>query len=192
MNVNEIRVDFLAPENHGLPGRLGLTIAPGKWREGLDAASDHLVRDDLVRLRDQYGARVLVTLLEEFEMKQLGIPELLRVARRMRFRVLWFPIPDVTAPSDLEATATLVGQIVDALAAGETVVVHCRGGLGRSGTIAACCLVARGRAPAEAIAMVRAARLGAIEVRAQEDFVGQFAVRRGPTDMPASRPPRSR
>ncbi|MGA8891930.1 MAG: cyclin-dependent kinase inhibitor 3 family protein [Anaeromyxobacteraceae bacterium] len=190
--MNEIRVDFLAPETHGLPGRLGLTIAPGKWREGLDAASDDLVRDDLARLRDQYGARVLVTLLEEFEMKRLGIPELLPVARRMRFQVLWFPIPDVTAPSDLDATARLVGQIVDALAAGETVVVHCRGGLGRSGTIAACCLVARGRAPAEAIAMVRAARPGAIEVRAQEDFVGRFARRPASTDTPASRPPRSR
>jgi predicted protein tyrosine phosphatase len=192
VNVNGIRVDFLAPETHGLPGRLGLTIAPGKWREGLDATSDHLVRDDLAHLRDRYGARVLVTLLEEFEMKRLGIPELLRVARRMRFRVLWFPIPDVTAPSDLDATATLVGQIVDALGAGETVVVHCRGGLGRSGTIAACCLVARGREPAEAIAMVRAARPGAVEVRVQEDFVGLFARVPSSPDGPASRPPRSR
>ena len=74
--MSEIRVDFLAPESHGLPGRLGLTIAPGKWRPGLDHASDTLVRDDLLRLRDFYGAKVLVTLLEEFEMKKLAIPEL--------------------------------------------------------------------------------------------------------------------
>src|SRR5512137_1797030 len=175
MPDSSIRVDFLPPESHGLPGRLGLTIAPGKWRPGLDHASDALVRDDLARLRDQYGAKVLVTLLEEFEMKRLAIPELLPVARRMRFRVLWFPIPDVTAPADLPATAKLVGQIVDALTVGETVVVHCRGGLGRSGTIAACTLVATGRGPQEAIAMVRAARPGAVEVREQEEFVARFA-----------------
>ena len=78
--MSEIRVDFLAPESHGLPGRLGLTIAPGKWRPGLDHASDTLVRDDLLRLRDFYGAKLLVTLLEEFEMKKLAIPELLSTA----------------------------------------------------------------------------------------------------------------
>ncbi len=175
---NPIRVDFLPPETHALPGRLGRTLAPGKFRPGLDPASDTLLRDDLRALRDTYGAQVLVTLLEELEMRRLGIPDLLPVARRMRLRTIWFPIPDVTAPSDLPATARLVAEIVDALSVGETVVVHCRGGLGRSGTIAACCLVARGRAPAEAVAMVRLARPGAVEVRDQEQFVSRFA-RRG-------------
>ena len=173
--MSEIRVDFLAPESHGLPGRLGLTIAPGKWRPGLDHASDTLVRDDLLRLRDFYGAKVLVTLLEEFEMRKLAIPELLPTARRLKLRSLWFPIPDVTAPSDMEGTARLVDDIVDSMSVGETVVVHCRGGLGRSGTIAACCLVARGRGPVKAIELVRAARPGAVEVRDQEEFVERFA-----------------
>jgi len=176
--VSEIRVDFLAHDSHGLPGRLGLTIAPGKWRPGLDHASDTLVRDDLLRLRDFYGAKVLVTLLEAFEMKKLAIPELLPTARRLRLRSLWFPIPDVTAPSDLEGAGRLVDAIVDAMSAGETVVVHCRGGLGRSGTIAACCLVAGGRAPVEAIELVRSARPGAVEVRDQEAFVERFARQR--------------
>ncbi len=180
MPDSSIRVDFLAPDSHGLPGRLGLTIAPGKWRPGLDHASDTLVRDDLLRLRDFYGAKVLVTLLEDFEMKKLVVSELLPTARRLRLRTVWFPIPDVTAPSDMEGTARLADDIVGAMAAGETVVVHCRGGLGRSGTIAACCLVARGRDPADAIGLVRAARPGAVEVRDQEDFVERFArARRG-------------
>ncbi len=175
---NPIRVDFLPSGAHGLPGRLGLTIAPGKFRPGLDPASDTLVQDDLRALRDDHGAQVLVTLLEEFEMRRLGITDLLPSARRMRLRTIWFPIPDVTAPSDLPATARLVAEILDAMSIGQTVVVHCRGGLGRSGTIAACCLVARGRAPEEAIAMVRLARPGAVEVSDQEQFVSRFA-RRG-------------
>src|SRR5512137_255876 len=123
MPDSSIRVDFLAPESHGLPGRLGLTIAPGKWRPGLDHTSDTLVRDDLLRLRDFYGAKVLVTLLEEFEMKKLAIAKLRPTARRLQLRSLWFPIPDVTAPSDMEGTAKLVDDIVDAMSTGETVVV---------------------------------------------------------------------
>jgi len=176
MAEGAIRVDFLPPGTHGLPGRLGLTIAPGKWRPGLDHASDSLVRDDLLRLRDFYGAKVLVTLLEEFEMKKLAIPELLPTAHRLRLRSLWFPIPDVTAPSDLDGAARLVDDILGAMSSGETVVVHCRGGLGRSGTIAACCLAARGRDPTEAIELVRAARPGAVEIRDQEAFVERFAL----------------
>jgi protein-tyrosine phosphatase len=180
MPDGSIHVDFLAPEAHGLPGRLGLTIAPGKWRPGLDHASDTLVRDDLLHLRDSLDVTVLVTLLEEFEMRKLAIPELLPVAKKLRLRSIWFPIPDVTAPSDLDATVALVEDIVGHMRRGETVVVHCRGGLGRSGTIAACVLVSLGRSPREAIRMVRRARPGAVEVAEQETFVARFA-KHGPS-----------
>ena len=170
-----IHVDFVEPKAHGLPGRLGLTVAPGRWRAGLDSASDRLVEDDLVYLRDFHGAKVLVTLLEEFEMKRLAIPELLDIARKVGLRSLWLPIADVSVPSDLEETSALVDGIVERMSRGETVVVHCLAGRGRSGTIAACCLVATGRAPAEAIRMVRKARPGAVEVESQLDFVKRFA-----------------
>jgi protein-tyrosine phosphatase len=73
----------------------------------------------------------------------------------------------------MDATVVLVGAIVGHMTRGETVVVHCRGGLGRSGTIAACVLVARGRAPREAIHLVRNARPGAVEVADQEEFVAR-------------------
>jgi predicted protein tyrosine phosphatase len=175
MPNGSIHVDFLAPETHRLPGRLGLTVAPGKWRPGLDSASDDLVRDDLLHLRDVHGAKVLVTLLEEFEMRRLAIPELLPMAKKLRLRSIWFPIQDVSVPSDMDATVTLVEGIVGHMQRGATVVVHCRGGLGRSGTIAACCLVATGRAPVEAIRMVRKARPGAVEVESQVAFVKRFA-----------------
>lgn len=184
MPYGPIWVDFVSPESHGLRGRLGLTVAPGRWRPGLDSASDCLVEDDLLRLRDFYGAKVLVTLLEEFEMRRLAIPELLDVARNAGLRSLWFPIADVSVPSDLEATCALVDGIVEYMSRGETIVVHCMGGLGRSGTIAACCLVARGHAPREAIRMVRSARPGAVEVASQEDFVARFASNHRPRPYP--------
>ena len=56
-------------------------------------------------------------------------------------------------------------------AAGCDVLVHCRGGLGRAGTIAARLLVELGMEPETAIASVRAVRPGAIETSDQEKFV---------------------
>lgn len=50
-------------------------------------------------------------------------------------------------------------------------VVHCRGGLGRAGTVGARLLVELGVTPAEAIQRVRQARPGAIETRQQERYV---------------------
>ena len=49
----------------------------------------------------------------------------------------------------LAVGAGLSGREV--IRAGGVAVVHCRGGLGRAGTVAACCLVALGQAPADAM-----------------------------------------
>lgn len=69
---------------------------------------------------------------------------------------------------------------VDALMQGGKVLVHCRGGLGRAGTVAACLLVESGVAPSEAIRKVRTARSGAIETREQQRYVMAYRQRFGP------------
>jgi ADP-ribosyl-[dinitrogen reductase] hydrolase len=58
------------------------------------------------------------------------------------------------------------------------VLVHCRGGLGRAGTIAARLLVELGMEPTKAIASVRGVRPGAIETSEQERFVLGFGTAR--------------
>jgi len=66
-----------------------------------------------------------------------------------------------------------VKDVVRHLEQGQNVVVHCRGGPDRTGTLAASVLVALGRHAAdEAIAAVREARNGTVQTREQEDFVG--------------------
>ena len=57
------------------------------------------------------------------------------------------------------------------LRSGRDVLVHCRGGLGRAGTIAARLLIDLGMEPATAIRQVRAVRPGAIETLEQEKNV---------------------
>jgi hypothetical protein len=174
--TDPIRVDFVPQDAHRLRGRLGMTFAPGKCGRGAYATWDRDLRADLERLRDEYRTDVLVTLLERFEMMAASIPNLGRAAKRAGLRWIAFPITDVSVPTDMKATIRLVQGLLEDLAAGRTVVVHCMGGLGRAGTIASCCLGACGVAAGRAIEIVRGARPGAVQTASQEAFVRRFAV----------------
>lgn len=168
--TSPIRVDFVA----GRP--LGLTFAPGKqgaaqiasyvWDRDLDA--------DLERLRENYAVDCVVTLLEEDEFELLGIPNLREAVQAFGMTSHWFPIPDGGVPEDFGSFIAVVRTIVSALRTGSRVVVHCRGGLGRAGTVAACVLVLLGEPAAEAMRLVREARPRAIENERQEGFVVGF------------------
>lgn len=169
-----IRVDFIPQEAHGLPGRLGLTFAPGRCFPGAFGRWERDLDKDLTRLRDHYGAKVVVSLIEEFEMRRASIPGLFQAVSAAGMRSLWHPIEDGSTPHDPADVVPLIREMLAHLAAGDTVVVHCMGGLGRAGTISACVLAARGLESAEAVATVRAARQGALENETQVEFVSAF------------------
>lgn len=171
--TDPIRVAFVPEDSGDRPGRLGLTFAPGKrapaqfmggtWARDLDL--------DLQRLIEVYGVDRLVSLLEVDEYDRLGIGNLRDRAVELGLKLLHLPIPDGSIPPDLAAFDRAIGQILAALAAGETVVVHCRGGLGRAGTITAASLIALGQPVDRAMALVRSVRPGAIENACQEQFL---------------------
>lgn len=170
--VYALRVDWLPQAALPLPGRLGLTRAPGRMAPGRSFDSDHRLAEDLEDLARLHRARLLVTLVERRELSQLG--DVRGAARRAGLRWVHLPIPDMWVPSR-SAARRLVARILRSLEEGEDVVVHCWGGLGRAGTIAACVLVARGEEPRRAVALVRATRPGAVQTEAQEVFVEEFA-----------------
>jgi len=64
-----------------------------------------------------------------------------------------------------------IGELADALLGGQSLVVHCRGGLGRTGVIAARLLIELGEVPSRALQRVRLGRPGAVETREQETDV---------------------
>ena len=79
------------------------------------------------------------------------------------------PIADFSVPGEaFEAEWRLQGrEIRQLLRSGADVLVHCKGGLGRAGMMAARLLVELGMPPDDAIRAVRSARKGAIETPAQ-------------------------
>lgn len=158
-------------------GRIGISFCPGK--QGPALAGFDWKRDlatDLDAVRD-WGAAAVVSLIEDHEIALLRVGELeTSVAVR---GMEWFhlPIPDVTAPgANFEKRWRTAGaRLRGMLTKGENIFVHCRGGLGRAGTVAARLLIELGVANANsAIAQVRAVRPGAIETNAQEDHLREI------------------
>ncbi|MFQ3615164.1 MAG: protein phosphatase [Cyanobacteriota bacterium] len=170
-----LMVDFLTAEQLQQPGQIGLMIAPGRCDEDAKAIWQRDLQVDLRRLKEHYRINRLVCLLDEAERESLGISTLLPEAEALGIATENLPIEDDALPTSLDDFSALVDRVLAAVAAGETVAIHCRGGGGRTGTLAAACLVKLGYGPEAAIATVQAVRSGALSVAAQREFVHQFA-----------------
>ncbi|RBP08673.1 cyclin-dependent kinase inhibitor 3 (CDKN3) [Roseiarcus fermentans] len=154
-------------------GRIGVTFAPGKndgesfggsWARDLDRDLDAIAA---------WGAKIVVTLLEQRELRGLAITELGAGVERRGMEWLHLPVPDVSTPGpDSDAEWRAASQrLRSQLEAGDNILVHCRGGVGRAGMIAARLLVETGVDPDVAMGRVRAVQPGAIETGAQEHWV---------------------
>ncbi|MFC3815038.1 cyclin-dependent kinase inhibitor 3 family protein [Lysobacter sp. GCM10012299] len=163
-------------------GAIGVTFAPGKHQA--NAMTGQWARDldvDLVAIRD-WGATSLISLIEPWEFAELSITALPVRASAHGLRWHGLPITDGAAPDErlLEAWPSLSPVLVRELLSGKRVVVHCKGGLGRAGTVACMLLLDCGAADSaeEAMYWVRTARPGAVETAAQEHFLRDWSQNR--------------
>jgi len=140
-------------------GRLGLMRAPGQ-------------PGDLDRI-GAFAPRMVISLTESPEMAELGLSSLRADLGARGIAHAHLPIPDFGIPSQatMALWRALSPKVQAQIDAGGGVLIHCRAGLGRSGTMAALVLIERGMAADAAIAAVRQARPGAIETAGQERWL---------------------
>ena len=154
-------------------GRIGITFCPGKhdnaamtgaWARDLSADLDVIAA---------WGARIVITLVEQHELEALRVSNLGSEVRSRGLEWRHLPIADYSVPTaTFEIEWEAHGKEIRAmLRGGGDIVVHCKGGLGRAGMIAARLLVELGMAPEQAIKEVRNVRKGAIETSAQETLI---------------------
>jgi atypical dual specificity phosphatase len=144
-----------------LPGSLG-----GMARPGLVFDEAH----DLAALRE-LGVRRLVSLEHTaFPPDRLAAYGITGVH---------LPIVDMEAPELAPAHAVIV-ETEDRIRRGEPTIYHCKGGLGRTGTLLAAHLIVRGLAPLHALEELRGIHPRYVQSVAQERFLDQLALwRRG-------------
>lgn len=143
-----------------LNGELAIAPLPGK--EG------RLDKDFIVLRAFDPALVVSMTTLDEMaRLGAAGLPDLLRVAQ-----IVWrhFPVHDFGAPDTASIWPDLSRAIHDKLNAGERVLIHCRGGCGRSGMIALRVMIEAGENPDAALARLRKVRPCAVETREQLEW----------------------
>ncbi|NQW10557.1 MAG: dual specificity protein phosphatase family protein [Alphaproteobacteria bacterium] len=124
-----------------------------------------------------WGASVVLTLMPDDELGRLDLTELPTWIAVESMAWLHAPIQDFGAPDTkfLQAWPLLCQRLRARLDANERVLVHCRGGHGRSGTIVAALLIDAGLTAEDAITSTRRARPGAIETPGQEEWLRSLA-----------------
>lgn len=150
------------PFEVSLPVRGRLWLMPCPTPEDLDAAA-------------AAGVTRVVSMLTLSEAEGLGMADeqVLCAARGMDFQNA--PIKDFGVP-DMQTFEELILGLKQKIAARAAIAVHCRAGIGRSGMVSACLLVACGVAPEDAIAQVSKARGVAIpDTVEQAEFIKRFA-----------------
>lgn len=127
-------------------GRLFLHSMPGRY-EPYQATLEAVRRKGITQV-------VCLTALEEITAKA---PDYARALQRNEapWQQRMFPIVDFGVPGDWPGFLALVQGIAADLRSGAYILLHCAAGIGRTGTVASCVLVALGLAPDDAARRVR-------------------------------------
>lgn len=168
MEINNY--DYVKPK--GIDGKIILTSFPG--RSGKEKIFNNQLFLSELKNFHQLNFSAVVSLVEDIEFEKMHAKELF-VHEVYKHNLNWFhlPIIDLKAPNrkfldKWQTTKTLLkNELID----GKNIIIHCMGGKGRSGTIAAILLIEFGDANKEVIDIVRKKRNGAIETKEQEDFI---------------------
>ena len=119
-----------------------------------------------------WNPAIIVSLTEKKEMEDLGARDFIPLIEKEKIPWLHFPIKDFGIVDQQqkflwEPTSKNIHQKLNN---GDRILVHCRGGCGRSGMIVLRIMIEFGEDPEEALERLRKIRPCAVETEAQENW----------------------
>jgi protein-tyrosine phosphatase len=115
----------------------------------------------------------VVCLVEQKELSAMGVPNYFEHVENSGFMLFHFPIKDMSVPAApfFSAWNSSSEKLISLISQDSKIIVHCAAGLGRTGMFCASLLKRQGHTAQDAIRKVRLTRPGAIETKAQENYV---------------------
>ena len=150
-----------------MPGKLFLHSMPGRF-EPLAQVFDQLTSHRITSVSCLAGDREIGIKSPEYlqALENGSVPRHVMMTK--------FPIPDYGIPGNCDALWVLAGNIGNSIQSGENVLIHCAAGIGRTGMLAECVLVALGHDTYAAHRMISAAGSGA-DTQEQRDLIAWCA-----------------
>ena len=148
------------------PGRLAIAARPrgGDWLE------------DEMQGWSRMGVNTVVSLLTADEEEDLDLAGERETAAARGMQFISLPRPDRQVPVSNSEVMSALQQIESDLSSGDSVVVHCRQGIGRSGLIACALLIAKRLDPTHAVQRISRARGAPVpETKEQRDWIDPYA-----------------
>ena len=143
------------------------TISPLPLRHGTLALCAVPTGADARAALAAFAPALVISMTEADELVSLGAGDLPDWLAAQGIAWRGFPVADFSTPppgADWSALGVEAARILDG---GGRVLLHCRGGLGRSGMVALRLMIEAGENPDTALTRLRAARPGAVETEAQ-------------------------
>ena len=151
----------------GIQGKLIFTPCPG--------TKDSSLVDSLATLK-QAGASAVISLMPASELATNGAEDIGKQCQAQDMAWFHLPVADEQVPLEDFGQGWKASKqsILERLNAGQDIAIHCKGGSGRTGLIAARIMVEAGIPRADAIAQVQALRPKAIQHPAHINWITQF------------------
>ncbi len=170
LNSRKLRIDYLSSTEKKVKGDglIGMTILPGRKDR------NRILSEDIKTIKEE-NIQTILCLLNETEYEEYGVPELKKEYEKAGLTVRYTKITDQSVPTVALMNETLV-WLDKMLTDNKKVLIHCVGGIGRTGTVVACYLKKyNGFNSTEAMEMVRINRSPrAVENELQEKFVNDY------------------
>ena len=171
LELREKKRNISRVEIPGHKASLLLTAFPGRTSANTFSTKK---MSSVFNLLGNEGCSHFLSLVEDDEFDNYcGKAVLEAEAKKRLINWVHLPIGDMDIPKNdtLYGLNKIRPQLLEAINRDLSIAIHCMGGLGRSGTIAAIILADLGIPLQSAIDRVRQFRPGAIETKAQENFV---------------------
>jgi protein-tyrosine phosphatase len=104
---------------------------------------DDWLEEEIIKLKKQ-NIGSWVSLLEQQEINELGLRNQQTLCFKHELEYINFPIVDRNIPEKGNKIDSLIDQLYQKIQTGNSVVIHCRMGIGRSSIIAGCILLKAG------------------------------------------------